>query len=145
MNLRKAIQRKKRIAGVLAESYTKLRRANITPEGRPSLISSREILERIKEKSEEIIQLKVQIQKANLPILEDIYRLAELKSLVNEMRNINSLHDRRYDNSQAIVYTICIDEIEQEAIIADLEKQIEVIQDRIESFNFRVHIDTDPS
>jgi|GEM_PF-4464838 hypothetical protein len=145
MNLRKAIQRKKRIAGVLAESYTKLRRANITPEGRPPLISSREILERIKEKSEEIIQLKVQIQKANLPILEDIYRLAELKSLVNEMRNINSLHDRRYDNSQAIVYTICIDEIEQEAIIADLEKQIEVIQDRIESFNFRVHIDTDPS
>jgi hypothetical protein len=145
MNLRKAIQRKKRIAGVLAESYTKLRRANITPEGRPPLISSREILERIKEKSEEIIQLKVQIQKANLPILEDIYRLAELKSLVNEMRNINSVHDRRYDNSQAIVYTICIDEIEQEAIIADLEKQIEVIQDRIESFNFRVHIDTDPS
>lgn len=145
MNLRKAIQRKKRIAGVLAESYTKLRRANITPEGRPPLISSREILERIKEKSEEIIQLKVQIQKANLPILEDIYRLAELKSLVNEMRNINSLHDRRYDNSQAIVYTICIDEIEQEAIIADLEKQIEVIQDRIESFNFRVHIETDPS
>ncbi len=145
MNLRKAIQRKKRIAGVLAESYTKLRRANITPEGRPPLISSREILERIKEKSEEIIQLKVQIQKANLPILEDTYRLAELKSLVNEMRNINSLHDRRYDNSQAIVYTICIDEIEQEAIIADLEKQIEVIQDRIESFNFRVHIDTDPS
>jgi hypothetical protein len=145
MNLRKAIQRKKRIAGVLAESYTKLRRANITPEGRPPLISSREILERIKEKSEEIIQLKVQIQKANLPILEDIYRLAELKSLVNEMRNINSLHDKRYDNSQAIVYTICIDEIEQEAIIADLEKQIEVIQDRIESFNFRVHIDTDPS
>ncbi len=145
MNLRKAIQRKKRIAGVLAESYTKLRRANITPEGRPPLISSREILERIKEKSEEIIQLKVQIQKANLPILEDIYRLAELKSLVNEMRNINSLHDRRYDNSQAIVYTICIDEIEQEVIIADLEKQIEVIQDRIESFNFRVHIDTDPS
>lgn len=145
MNLRKAIQRKKRIAGVLAESYTKLRRANITPEGRPPLISSREILERIKEKSEEIIQLKVQIQKANMPILEDIYRLAELKSLVNEMRNINSLHDRRYDNSQAIVYTICIDEIEQEAIIADLEKQIEVIQDRIESFNFRVHIDTDPS
>lgn len=145
MNLRKAIQRKKRIAGVLAESYTKLRRANITPEGRPPLISSREILERIKEKSEEIIQLKVQIQKANLPILEDIYRLAELKSLVNEMRNINSLHDRRYDNSQAIVYTICIDEIEQEAIIADLEKQIEVIQDRIESFNFRVQIDTDPS
>ena len=145
MNLRKAIQRKKRIAGVLAESYTKLRRANITPEGRPPLISSREILERIKEKSEEIIQLKVQIQKANLPILEDIYRLAELKSLVNEMRNINSLHDRRYDNSQAIVYTICIDEIEQEAIIAELEKQIEVIQDRIESFNFRVHIDTNPS
>jgi hypothetical protein len=145
MNLRKAIQRKKRIAGVLAESYTKLRRANITPEGRPPLISSREILERIKEKSEEIIQLKVQIQKANLPILEDIYRLAELKSLVNEMRNINSLHDRRYDNSQALVYTICIDEIEQEAIIAELEKQIEVIQDRIESFNFRVHIDTNPS
>lgn len=145
MNLRKAIQRKKRIAGVLAESYTKLRRANITPEGRPPLISSREILERIKEKSEEIIQLKVQIQKANLPILEDIYRLAELKSLVNEMRNINSLHDRRYDNSQTIVYTICIDEIEQEAIIAELEKQIEVIQDRIESFNFRVHIDTNPS
>jgi len=145
MNLRKAIQRKKRIAGVLAESYSKMRRSNIMPEGRPPLISSRELLERIKEKSEEIIQLKVQIQKANLPILEDIYRLAELKSLVHEMRNINVLHERRYDNSQTVVYTVCIDEIEQEEIIDALEKQIEEIQDRIEAFNFRVHIDTDPS
>jgi hypothetical protein len=145
MNLRKAIQRKKRIAGALAESYTKLRRSNITPEGRPPLISSRELLERIKEKAEEIIQLKVQIQKANLPILEDIYRLAELKSLVHEMRSIHLLHDRRYDNSQTVVYTVCIDEIEQEEIIDALEKQIEEIQDRIEAFNFRVHIDTHPS
>ena len=145
MNLRKAIQRKKRIAGVLAESYTKLRRANITPEGRPPLISSREILERIKEKSEEIIQLKVKIQRANLPILEDIYRLAELKALVHEMRNINTLHERRYDSAQPTTYVVCIDELEQEAITDELERQIEEIQDRIEAFNFRVHLDSDPS
>ncbi len=140
MNLRKALKEKNKIAGNLNNLFHRMRENNITEDGQSRPYNSQEVLKEINGEISKLIELKVQLQVANTPILNDIYRVAELKVLIRQLRYMDC-NDSRKINSGIITYhTATIKAEERDQLIKALEEEIESIHERIDAFNFRTSL-----
>ena len=89
MNIKQALKKKNKLVGMISEEFNKASQYNVVDEGNARPYSATEAIGRWMELTNELIVLKTQIHKANLPVYDKIFELSELKNQVKHLRSLN--------------------------------------------------------
>ena len=140
MNLRKALQEKNKLTGKIQNLFSRMKENNMTEDGQTRPYNSKKVWEEIQAETTKLVDLKVNIQMANSPILSDIYRMAELKTMIRQLRYMEC-NDGRKIQSGIITYLFAtIKAEERDKLAQSLEDEIEKLQEKIDAFNFRTNL-----
>jgi len=139
MNLTKALKLKKKLIKQAGEAYNRFRFCNSHEVGLKPTYSAEEAYDKWVNLTNELIELKAKIHQANVPIAHKIFSLGELKSMVKQVKGLDTesgkVRKRGYDTNEVIEYTAFLDTIKRDALVAELEEKIETLQEEIESHN----------
>lgn len=95
---------------------------------------------------DKLIDLKVALDKACLPIRRDIYMLGELKTQLEALRVMNTTRGRQqddniYSNDKSVVYfDVKMSARDVEELSAELRADIDKIQSKLNSFNHQTKV-----
>ena len=140
MNVKRALKEKNRLVKEIQELYTRLSQYNSVEVGNVRPYSPKDMLEQINEKSNELVELKTKIHKANTPVYDKIFRLSELKSTIARIKNLDcnegivqDYYSRNRETPAVKMTEISI--VERDEMVKHMEGQIEEIQDILDNFN----------
>jgi len=146
MKLSQALKVKNRLAGEVSRLNQILQRENSRRNDNQSTVDREAVWMEIQKTSEELGVLKGRISQANVSIYPKLERMGELKARI---AFINSLPKRQGEEVQFIgrdqeklVYNwdVCIGQERADALVVELQKQIEVLQDEVDAFNATTEI-----
>lgn len=143
MNIKQALKRKNKLLALVIEEFSKASTYNSIEEGNPRPYSATESIKKWQEYSEELVELKTKIHKANTPNFHLIFTLSELKSQIKFLKTLNCAHGKernRWSEGEAIVRHAEINTVEKDNMIKSLETRIELIQDELDHFNLITEI-----
>lgn len=135
MNVKQALKVKNKLVTDLKANFEILKKYNSIEEGNPRRYSMEETLDKITTLSNELVELKAQIHRANAPVYDKIFALAELKGLVKELKKVptdEGKQTERYGSVQSIK--------EVQLNIVDIENFVGELQDRIEELQNELDI-----
>jgi hypothetical protein len=147
MTLAKALQLKNRTA-------RKIKRISDDMCGHNSIIAGNdaevEVLKLDKERHSLVnymVFLKTAIHNACEPVRDKIFRLSEAKASIAFYNSLPTRHgkaptSRFAGGSETIEYRATIRKADVDRFVADLEKQIDQLQDELDAFNHETQIDT---
>ena len=96
------------------------------------------------EKQGALVALKMKIYKANMPIQEDIFRIAELKTLITILRSTSTnngiVKSRGYGEKTEDEYVAVYKTVAVDNMVAEFEKTINETQERIDAHNHTTEI-----
>jgi thymidine kinase len=103
------------------------------------------MLEKINEKSNELVELKTKIHKANTPVYDKIFRLSELKSTIARLKSLDctegvstDYYSRNRENPP--VKTAEVSVVDRDEMVNFMEEQIEDLQDILDNHNQNTEI-----
>ncbi len=147
LTLAKALSVKNRLAGRLAQARSNIETYNSVLAGHlddygKATVDVRAEYARYRKLQDGLIVVKAAIQRANLPIYEDILQLGELKSVIQMLSGLNT----KYGTEPGYYgveyrYSAIILKPEALGIIRELEAQIDAIEDKINEFNASTRIE----
>lgn len=143
LTLAKCLKLKNRLAGRLAEVQSDIQTYNSTLAEQADQV---DVPARIKERNEiveALILLKTNLMRGNQPIQGDLIRQGELKSTIQFLAGIQTLDGKvrhGYQNTE-IVYKACLKKTDLDAQKRALEKEIDGIQDKVDTFNHQTRIE----
>lgn len=145
MKIAKALKKKNKLVKELNVLLNRVQSYNSIIEGKKRAYSTKDSLIKSKEKLEELVDLKTKISKANIPIQDKIYRLSELKSMVSHLKNVSTQEgpsDEGYlgRDDKVVNYSAEISTTEKDELVLELEKNIEEIQEELDSYNYTTEI-----
>jgi hypothetical protein len=88
------------------------------------------------------VELKAKIHRANQPVYDKIFQLAELKGMIKELKKVptdEGKQDSRY-GSVVSVKEVELNIVDVEAIVEKLQTQIEEIQNELDIHNSNTNI-----
>ena len=89
-----------------------------------------------------LIALKAAIQRANLPIYEDVLQLGELKGVIQLLNGLNTKHGTEPGyNAVEFRYVAEIKKPEALEMVRKLEAEIDAIQDKLNQFNASTRVE----
>jgi hypothetical protein len=140
MNIKQALKEKNRLTKEIQETYSKILTYNSVEFGNQRPYSSKELMGRVELLTDELISLKTKIHKSNLPVYDKIFRLSELKNTITKIKNMdctegvaNDYYSRNRENPPVRTSEISI--VERDEKIKSLEKEIDSIQDYLDTHN----------
>jgi hypothetical protein len=140
MNVKQGLKKKNTLVKEIQELYGRLAQYNSVEVGNTRPYSAVETIDQINQKSNELVELKTKIHKANTTVYDKIFRLSELKSTIARLKSLdctegvsNDYYLRNRENPP--VKTSEISVVERDKMVKDLEIQIEEIQDFLDSHN----------
>ena len=142
MNVKQALKLKNKLVTELKTCYGILQKYNSIEEGNPRRYSMADTLEKIHTLSNELVELKAQIHKANQPVYDKIFALAELKGLIKELKKVPTEEGKineRY-GSVVSVKEVELNIVEIEAIISKLQDRVEALQNELDIHNSNTQI-----
>ncbi len=136
LSLSKALKVKNRLAGRLAKATLTVATYNSTLEGRKDEVDVLDWEKQRKELSDALIDLKTAIYEANKGIYRTLNELAEKKSEVAFLSGLNTRDgsEPAYEGV-SYVYVAVIKKQEVDKRVRQLEKEIDDLQDKIDSYN----------
>jgi len=147
LTLAKALSVKNRLAGRLAQARSNIETYNSVLAGQrddygKATVDVRAEYNRYRKLQDGLIVVKAAIQRANLPIYEDILQLGELKSVIQMLSGLDTKNGTEPGyNGVEFRYSAVILKPEALGIIRELEAQIDAIQDKINEFNVSTRIE----
>jgi hypothetical protein len=135
MNVKQALKQKNKLVTELKAQYQILQKYNSIEEGNPRRYSMIDSFAKIQSLSNELVELKARIHKANQPVYQQIFELAELKGFVKELKKVptdEGKQTERYGSVQSIKVV--------EFNIVDIENRVGELQDRIEELQNELDI-----
>jgi len=147
LTLAKTLSVKNRLTGRLAQARENIETYNSVLAGQrddygKATVDVRAEYARYRKLQDGLIVVKAAIQRANLPIYEDILQLGELKSVIQMLSGLNTKNGTEPGrNGVEFRYTAVMLKPEALGIIRELEAQIDVIQDKINEFNASTRIE----
>ena len=105
-----------------------------------------EMLEKMSDRVEKLVNLKININDANKEIIHLIFSISELKS---KLKFINSLDvkegyvTRGYLDADTSKYYAQIDENKRNELKKEIQNEIDRLQDEIDVYNHTTHLDLD--
>jgi hypothetical protein len=137
MNLAQALKFKKKLLKEISELQSKIQSNNSRLSDSPVYYHPRILMEELNQKIQDLTNLKVSIQKANIPILQKMYEMSEAKSHVQFLRRINTTEGKKVERfqDQVLDYVAEYKVNELDHLIKDAELKIEKIQEEIDQYN----------
>ena len=135
MNVKQALKQKNKLVTDLKANFEILKKYNSIEEGNPRRYSMEETLDKITTLSNELVELKAQIHRANAPVYDKIFALAELKGLVKELKKVPTDEGKqveRYGSVQSVK--------EVELNIVDIQNKVEALGETIEELQNELDI-----
>ena len=147
LTLAKALAIKNRLTGRLAQARENVETYNSVLVGQRDNLGNNTLDVRgeyahYRKLQDGLIVVKAAIQRANLPIHEDILQLGELKSVIQMLSGLNTKNGSEPGfNGVEFRYSAVMLKPEVLGIIRDLETQIDAIQDKLNEFNAATRIE----
>jgi hypothetical protein len=147
LTLAKALSVKNRLAGRLAQARENIETYNSVLAGQrddygKATVDVRAEYARYRKLQDGLIVVKATIQRANLPVYEDILQLGELKSVIQMLSGLNTKNGTEPGfNGVEFRYSAVMLKPEALGIIRELETQIDAIQDKLNEFNASTRIE----
>jgi len=139
MNVKKALKKKNKLVGMMAEEFFKASQYNVVDEGNPRPYSAVESIKKWMELSNELILLKTKIHEANSPIYYKIFELSELKSQVKLLKGLNCVSGKvssgKWGDGELVVKHAELNIIERDGMIKTIESKIEYLQEELDQWN----------
>lgn len=138
MNIKQALKKKNLLVNEIKQELVKAQTYNSVEVGNKRPYSARVALKSYIDKTNELINLKVAIHKANAPVYDKIFRLSELKSMVKYINSLNcneGKEQNRYGVGEARILDAEIGIVERDEMVKNLEDEINKIQDDLDYFN----------
>lgn len=135
MNVKQALKAKNKLVTDLKANFEILKKYNSIEEGNPRRYSMEETLDKITTLSNELVELKAQIHRANAPVYDKIFALAELKGLVKELKKVptdEGKQDSRYGSVVSVK--------EVELTIVDVQNKVDILTIKIEELQNELDI-----
>jgi len=143
MNIKQALKQKNKLIKEISENTKLMQQYNSIEEGNERPYNISELFTRIVEDTKELSELKAKIHRANGPVLEDIFLMAEMKSLIQALKKTDCTSGKsnrdRYGSAE-IVLSVEMNIVERNNKIKQLENRIEEIQDKLDVFNANTQI-----
>jgi len=142
MNVSQALKQKNKLIVELKKQYQIAQKFNSQEEGNIRRYSVQNALDRAVELTMELTDLKTKIHLANAPVYDKIFRMAELKNRIKELRKIPTEEGKaesRY-SSVASVKEVEINIAQLDGMVQFLEARIEEIQAELDVHNATTQI-----
>lgn len=144
MNIKQALKEKNKFVKRIGENTKLMQDHNSVEVGNVRPYSTTELRNQIMKDRQELSALKAKIHTANVPVLEDIFFMAELKSMVQALKKMDCTEGKsnrdRYRMESELILTSEISIVNRNETINSLEVMIEEIQDRLDVFNSNTEI-----
>jgi hypothetical protein len=144
ITLAKALSVKNRLAGRLSQARSNVETYNCVQAGQRDgqTLDVRAELDRYRKLQEALVAVKAAIQRANVPVYEEILRLGEIKSTVKMLSDLNTKQGKeaQYGGIE-FNYDSVIRKPEVLEMIRKLEGEIDTIQDRLTQFNASTRVE----
>ena len=144
MTIKQALKLKNNLVKQIKEEMAKLHSYNSIEESNTRPYSAKETLSKVIELTHELTNLKTGIHIANQSVYADIFKMSELKNLVNHLRSLDCTEGKSFDrynrNSEPVVKTAEISIVERDEQIKLFEERIEKIQEKLDEHNSTTHI-----
>lgn len=144
MTIKQALKQKNKLIKQIGENTKLMQEYNSVEVGNERPYSSTELYGKISEDTKELARLKSRIHIANTPILNEIFLMSELKSMVQSLKKMDCTEGRstrdRFRMESEVIKTSEISLVKRNETIKELEGRIEAIQDRLDVFNATTEI-----
>lgn len=146
MNIKQALKLKNKLVKENNEVYTKLSMYNSVEEGSVRPYQPKEMLAKWNEGTKQLVDLKTKIHRANAPVYDKIFKLAELKSMVSKLNGMNCSEGKQPSRGrwgepgESTVLTAEIGIVQRDEMVKTLETQIEQLQDELDAHNSNTEI-----
>ena len=144
MNIKQALKENNKLVKRIGENTKLMQDHNTIEVGNTRPYSSIELKEQIIKDRTELSELKAKIHIANTPVLQEIFYMAELKSMIQSLKKMECTEGKsnrdRYRMESELILTSEISIVNRNQTIKDLEETIEKIQDRLDVFNSNTEI-----
>jgi len=140
MNIAKALKTKNNFVKEIKKIQDKIVKYNSRPIGGESPFNVKDLYLELSKKVDELVTLKAKISGANAPVQDKIYRLSEAKSLTQFLKDVptkaGTVPGSRFSETErSVEYVAAISTEAMSIAIDNLEKDIEFIQDELDTFN----------
>ena len=140
MTIKQALKQKKKLINLMEVEFKKVRTLNSLVDGAVRPYSVKTALENWFKLSDELVALKAKLQQANMEVYPQIFLLAELKSQVSSLKNLDCREGRYLEHgypeeTDRYLRTVEISVVERDQMIQGLETRIEDLQETLDSFN----------
>jgi hypothetical protein len=142
MNVSQALKKKNKLAIELKKQYAIAQKFNSQEAGNPRRYSVQDALDKAAEITAELIELKTRIHLANAPVYSKIFRMAELKGRIKELRKVptdEGKHEGRYGSAPS-EKEVEINIAQLDGFVVTLETSIEEIQSELDVHNATTNI-----
>ena len=140
MNIKTALKKKNLLVKEIQDLHLRVATYNSVEVGNVRPYSAKESMELLNQKSNELVELKTKIHRANDLVYQHIFRLSELKSMIARIKNLDCnegiVQDYYSKNRETpAVKETEISIVERDEMVKHMEGQIEEIQDILDYHN----------
>ena len=142
MNVKQALKAKNKLVGEIKECYRILQTQNSIEEGNPRRYSVKKKLEDIAELTDELVQLKARLHRANAPVYDKIFQMAEIKGIIKELKKMDVSEGKQSERYGSVVSIkeVEMNVIERDVIIKQYEEHVEKLQNELDIHNSNTNI-----
>ena len=144
MKIKQALKLKNKLIKNIGENTQLMQRYNSVEVGNERPYSSQMLYKQIEIDTKELASLKSRIHIANVPVMEDIFWMSEMKSIIANLKKMECVEGKsnrdRYRMESELVMTSEISLVIRNQEIKMLESKIEEIQDKLDVFNATTEI-----
>lgn len=145
ITLAKALKLKNRLAGKIAKLTQTVQSYNSTQQTAEQIDVRAAFAERA-DLVRRLTDLKHAVARANAPIQRDVFDLAELKAEVTLLAALNTKHGtflEGYPTAGTVAYVAQFRKADVDAMTDALERRIDALQDKLDTFNAQTTIAVD--
>lgn len=135
MNVSQALKQKNKLIVEIKKQYQIAQKFNSQEEGNVRRYSVQDALDKAAELTMELTDLKTKIHLANAPVYDKIFRMAELKNRIKELRKIPT-----DEGKIEARYSSVVSVKEVEINIAQLDEMVQFLEARIEEIQAELDI-----
>jgi hypothetical protein len=135
MNVSQALKQKNKLIVELKKQYQIAQKFNSQEEGNVRRYSVQEALDKAAELTLELTTLKTKIHLANAPVYDKIFRMAELKNRIKELKKIPT-----EEGKTEARYSSVVSVKEVEINIAQIDEMVQTLEARIEEIQAELDI-----
>jgi hypothetical protein len=146
MTIKQALKYKNKLVAKINSEFQKASTYNSFEEGEKRAYSASEALSKYFDLSNELVDLKAKIHKANDKVYDKIFLLSELKSRISKLQVLDCSEGKVSDRYSRIhgetptIKTVEITILERDKLIQEIEAKIEEVQEELDLHNATTEI-----